>query len=100
MRRRDLIILLGGVALLNAPIGRAQEPGRVYRFGILTPGATLRDSPFAMIGAAGLDAIFIARNQERDGEIDGKRPPMGSPVPGSCTAHSENRRGWGLCVRH
>jgi hypothetical protein len=27
MRRRDLIILLGGAALLRAPIGRAQEPG-------------------------------------------------------------------------
>jgi ABC-type uncharacterized transport system substrate-binding protein len=36
MRRRELIILLGGAALLDAPIGRAQEPGRVYRLGIMT----------------------------------------------------------------
>ena len=31
MRRRDLIVLLGGAALLHAAVGRAQEPGRVYR---------------------------------------------------------------------
>jgi len=36
MRRRELIILLGGAALLDIPIGRAQEPGRVYRLGIMT----------------------------------------------------------------
>jgi len=37
MRRRDLIILIGlGVAWQRA--ARAQEPGRVYRLGILLPG--------------------------------------------------------------
>jgi hypothetical protein len=36
MRRRDLIIPLGGAALLDIPVGRAQEPGRVYRLGIMT----------------------------------------------------------------
>jgi len=35
MRRRDVIILLAGAALLHAPVGRAQEPGRVYRLGIM-----------------------------------------------------------------
>lgn len=38
MRRRDLIILLGGAALFHSPVGRAQQPGRVYRLGILRPG--------------------------------------------------------------
>src|SRR5260370_36333956 len=36
MNRRELLILLGGVALLGAPIGRAQESGRIYRLGVLT----------------------------------------------------------------
>ena len=39
MRRRDLIVLLGGAALLCSPIGHAQEPGRVYRLGILAPAS-------------------------------------------------------------
>jgi putative tryptophan/tyrosine transport system substrate-binding protein len=38
MRRRDLIILLGAAALSDAPIGRAQEPGRVYRLGVMVRG--------------------------------------------------------------
>jgi hypothetical protein len=36
MKRRELVLLVGGAALLHAPIGRAQEPGRVYRLGIMT----------------------------------------------------------------
>jgi putative ABC transport system substrate-binding protein len=36
MKRRELMLLVGGAALLHAPIGRAQEPGRVYRLGIMT----------------------------------------------------------------
>ena len=38
MNRRELIILFGGAALLDAPIGRAQEPGRVYRVGVMHRG--------------------------------------------------------------
>ena len=38
MRRRELIILFGCAALLDAPIGRAQEPGRVYRLGMMVRG--------------------------------------------------------------
>jgi ABC-type uncharacterized transport system substrate-binding protein len=36
MRRRELLLLLGGAALLDIPIGGAQEPGRVYRLGIMS----------------------------------------------------------------
>ena len=32
------MILLGGAALLHSPVGRAQEPGRVYRLGFLAAG--------------------------------------------------------------
>ena len=39
MRRRELIILLGGAALLHAPMSRAQEPGRVYRLGVMLRGS-------------------------------------------------------------
>src|SRR3984893_6148152 len=38
MRRRELMLLLGGAALLHTPIGRAQEPGRVYRLGVMVRG--------------------------------------------------------------
>jgi putative ABC transport system substrate-binding protein len=61
MRRRDLIILLGGTALLDIPIGRAQEPGRVYRLGIMS--SLPRD-----------DAIYVAMFDElrRSGFVDGQ----------------------------
>jgi putative tryptophan/tyrosine transport system substrate-binding protein len=36
MNRRELMLLLGGAALLDAPIGRAQEHGRIYRLGIMS----------------------------------------------------------------
>jgi putative ABC transport system substrate-binding protein len=36
MRRRELVILLGA-ALLRAPVGHAQQPGRTYRLGLITP---------------------------------------------------------------
>src|SRR3954463_6738437 len=36
MRRRELMLLLVGAAFIDAPVGRAQEPGRVYRLGIMT----------------------------------------------------------------
>jgi ABC-type uncharacterized transport system substrate-binding protein len=48
MRRRDLIILLGGAALPEASIGRAQEPGRVYRLGIMA-GLLREDSGYVML---------------------------------------------------
>jgi putative ABC transport system substrate-binding protein len=35
MRRRELILLLGGGALLQAPTGFAQESGRIYRLGVM-----------------------------------------------------------------
>jgi putative ABC transport system substrate-binding protein len=37
MTRRELILLLGGAAFLYAPIGHTQEPGRIYRLGIMSP---------------------------------------------------------------
>jgi putative ABC transport system substrate-binding protein len=38
MRRRELMLLLGGMAMLPGPIGRAQESGRVYRLGVMVRG--------------------------------------------------------------
>ena len=37
MKRRELIILLGTAAFFHAPT-HAQDPGRIYRLGILAPG--------------------------------------------------------------
>ena len=42
MRRRDFIALIGSAAalpLLRAPVARAQEPGRIYRLGLITGAA-------------------------------------------------------------
>jgi putative ABC transport system substrate-binding protein len=42
MRRREFIALIGSAAalpLFRVPVARAQEPGRIYRFGILTGAA-------------------------------------------------------------
>jgi putative tryptophan/tyrosine transport system substrate-binding protein len=42
MRRREFITLIGSAAalpLFRVPVARAQEPGRIYRFGILTGAA-------------------------------------------------------------
>jgi ABC-type uncharacterized transport system substrate-binding protein len=44
MRRRECITLIGGAAalpLLRVPVAQAQEPGRIYRLGILTGTARL-----------------------------------------------------------
>ena len=35
MRRRELLLMLGGLAIFHGANGRAQEPGRVYRVGIM-----------------------------------------------------------------
>jgi putative ABC transport system substrate-binding protein len=43
MNRRDLIMLVGGAALLHSATGRAQEPGRVYRLGMLSDSS--REDP-------------------------------------------------------
>jgi putative tryptophan/tyrosine transport system substrate-binding protein len=42
MRRREFVALIGSAAalpLLRVPVARAQEPGRIYRLGILTGAA-------------------------------------------------------------
>src|SRR5580700_7636953 len=42
MRRREFIALIGSAAalpLFRVPVARAQEPGRIYRIGILTGAA-------------------------------------------------------------
>jgi putative ABC transport system substrate-binding protein len=61
MRRRELIILLAGATLLYAPIGRGQEPGRVYRLGI-------------MAGLLREDAGYVALFDElrRSGFVEGQ----------------------------
>jgi hypothetical protein len=48
VRRRELLFLLGGAALLCSPIGRAQEPGRVYRLGIMA-GLLREDSGYVAL---------------------------------------------------
>jgi putative ABC transport system substrate-binding protein len=49
MKRRELVTLLGGAAALAPFAARAQQPGRTYRLGFLTP--TRRNAP-------AIDAFF------------------------------------------
>ena len=48
MRRRELMLLFSGAALLCSPIGRAQEPGSVYRLGIMA-GLLREDSGYVAL---------------------------------------------------
>jgi putative ABC transport system substrate-binding protein len=61
MRRRELMILLGGAVLLNGSAGSAHEPGKVYRLGIMT-------------GLPREDAIYAASFDElrRSGFVEGQ----------------------------
>jgi putative tryptophan/tyrosine transport system substrate-binding protein len=61
MRRREFITFLGGLALLDASGGRAQQPGRVYRLGIMA--VVPRD-----------DASYVSFSDElrRSGFVEGK----------------------------
>ena len=66
MRRRELLALLGGAALLGPRATRAQTPGRIYHLGTLNPSvAGDRDQPIRKgpgQGAALSAATFSAQN--------------------------------------
>ncbi len=50
MKRRELLALLGGAALLGPRVTLAQAPGRIYHLGTIQPAAALSDtSPFGKI---------------------------------------------------
>ena len=88
MRRRELMLLLGGAALLDASVGRAQEPGRVYRLGIMS-------------GLPREDASFVALFDElrRSGFVEGAEPAGRRPLLDACRGgsggRSDARRGRG-----
>ena len=50
MKRRDLLALLGGAALVGPRVTLAQTPGRIYHLGTLHPAAPMTEtSPFGKI---------------------------------------------------
>jgi putative ABC transport system substrate-binding protein len=61
MRRRELMLLLGGAALLHTPIGRAQEAGRVYRLGVMHRGPR-----------EGVDFVALLDGLRQSGFVEGQ----------------------------
>ena len=72
MRRRYLIALLGGGALLLSTLGRAQAPGRVYRLGFLSD--LPRDDPSIV---AAFDEL------RRSGFVEGQNLRVEGRLPNS-----------------
>jgi putative tryptophan/tyrosine transport system substrate-binding protein len=64
MRRREFIMLLGGAAAVWPLVGRAQQPSKIYRVGVLTPLDPLPES--GVVGSA------LIRGLARRGEELGK----------------------------
>jgi putative tryptophan/tyrosine transport system substrate-binding protein len=67
MKRRDLIILLAGAALLDAPVGHAQEPGRVYRLGMMVRGPRDNVSFSALFEGLGQSGFVEGQNLRVEG---------------------------------
>jgi ABC-type uncharacterized transport system substrate-binding protein len=73
MRRRELIALAGGALLLRPAIGRAQQRGRTYRLGFITPFSRTAPNVAALLG-----------DLARQGFVDGKNlrvDPRGFNTP-------------------
>jgi putative tryptophan/tyrosine transport system substrate-binding protein len=72
MRRREFITLIGsaaGLPLLRVPVARAQEPGRIYRLGILTGAA--RQAPRMVAFFDELKAFGFVDRQNLKIVVDG-----------------------------
>ena len=61
IRRRELMLLLGGVAILHGADGRAQEPWRVYRLGVMHRGPR-----------EGVDFVALLDGLRQSGFVEGK----------------------------
>jgi hypothetical protein len=61
MRRRELMLLLGGGAILNGADGRAQEPGRIYRLGVMHRGPR-----------EGVDFVALLDELRQSGFVEGQ----------------------------
>jgi putative ABC transport system substrate-binding protein len=61
MRRRELMLLLGGGAILNGADGRAQEPGRIYRLGVMHRGPR-----------EGVDFVALLDGLRQSGFVEGQ----------------------------
>ena len=61
MRRRELMLLLGGLAIFHGANGRAQEPGRVYRLGVMHRGPR-----------EGVDFIALLDGLRQSGFVEGQ----------------------------
>lgn len=69
MKRRAFITLLGGATLLDAAIGRAQQPGRVYRLGIMLPAAREAANSLSMFDELRRSGFVEGHNLQIDGRF-------------------------------
>ena len=91
MRRHDFVVL-GGAALAWPLATRAQEPGRIYRLGVLTGAA--RQAPRIVAFFDELKVLGFVEGQNlkivaggfdlREGSVCGSRGDVGQGRPGRC----------------
>jgi ABC-type uncharacterized transport system substrate-binding protein len=79
MRRRDFIMLVGGVAVVSPFVARAQEPGRIYRLAFLIPSPRQAPHTIAFFDelrrngfTEGQNLVVIPDGFEADTEHPGK----------------------------
>lgn len=66
MRRRELIAVVGAAAFFRASVAQAQQPGRIYRLGYLSPGSVEGPYPSAFLDELRRSGFVAGQNLQVD----------------------------------